>query len=103
MLVHVCKMMHNAIMPKDAAITVRLPFSIKRALEASARRDRRSLSAQIAGYLERGVAEEPQGHDEPGRLLGLFEGGPVPSEEEFARVRRVLWRSLGKRRSRGGA
>lgn len=90
-------------MPKDAAVTVRLPQSLKRALEARARRERRSLSAQIAAYLERDVADESAGGDAPGRLLGLFEGGPVPSDADFTRVRRLMWGSLGKRRSRRGA
>jgi hypothetical protein len=97
-------MMQNAsAMPKDAAVTVRLPPSLKRALEARARRERRSLSAQIAAYLERGVAEESAVADAPGRLLGLFVGGPVPSDEDFAHARRLLWGSLGKRRGHRGA
>jgi hypothetical protein len=90
-------------MPKDAAVTVRLPQSLKRALEARARRERRSLSAQITAYLERDVADESAVGDAPGRLLGLFEGGPIPSEADFTRVRRLMWGSLGKRRSRRGA
>jgi hypothetical protein len=90
-------------MPKDAAVTVRLPPSLKRALEARARRERRSLSAQIAAYLERGVAEESAVVDAPGRVLGLFVGGPVPSDEDFAHARRLLWGSLGKRRGHRGA
>jgi hypothetical protein len=97
-------MMQNAsAMPKDAAVTVRLAPSLKRALEARARRERRSLSAQIAAYLERGVAEESAVADAPGRLLGLFVGGPVPSDEDFAHARRLLWGSLGKRRGHRGA
>jgi hypothetical protein len=95
--------MQDAAMPKDAAVTVRLPQALKRALEARARRERRSLSAQIAAYLERGVAEEPAPVDWRGQLLSLFAGGPVPSEEDFTRVRRLLWGSLGKRRNRRGA
>ncbi len=90
-------------MAKDAAVTVRLPQALKRALEVRARRERRSLSAQIAAYLERGVADESTPGVTPGRLLGLFEGGPVPSDEDFTRARRLLWGSLGKRRSRRGA
>jgi hypothetical protein len=95
--------MQYAAMARDAAVTVRLPQSLKRALEARARREHRSLSAQIAAYLERGVADESSVGDAPGRLLGLFEGGPVPSDADFTRVRRMLWGSLGKRRSRRGA
>jgi len=90
-------------MAKDAAVTVRLPQALKRTLEEQARRERRSLSAQIAAYLERGVTAEASPRGMPGRLLGLFEGGPVPSEEDFAHVRRLLWGSFGKRRGRRGA
>ena len=82
-------------MAKDAAVMVRLPQSLKGALEAQARREHRSLSAQIAAYLERGVAEEPVVADASGRLLGLFEGGPLPSDADFTRARRLLWGSLG--------
>lgn len=102
-LADVFRMMQNAAMAKDSAVTVRLPQPLKRALEARARRERRSLSAQIAAYLERGVADDSATETTPGRLLGLFEGGPVPSDEDFQRVRRLLWGSLGKRRSRRGA
>src|SRR5262245_4359449 len=102
-LARVCNPMQDAAMAKDAAVTVRLPLALKRTLEARARRERRSLSAQIAAYLERGVASDPVPDDRPGKLLGLFEGGPVPSDDDFARVRRQLWGTLGKRRSRRGA
>jgi hypothetical protein len=90
-------------MAKDAAVTVRLPPSLKRALEARAKREHRSLSAQIAAYLERGLAQEPLVTDARGRLLGLFKGDPVPSDADFARARRLLWGSLGKRRGRRSA
>jgi hypothetical protein len=33
------------------------------------------------------------------RLLGLYEGTLVPSERDFAEVRRQLWGSLGKLRA----
>jgi len=88
-------------MPKDSAITVRLPRALKRTLEARAKQERRSLSAQIAAYLERSVESEPRAAGAPGQLLGLFEGGPVPSDEDFARARRLLWGSLGRRSRRG--
>ena len=81
-------------MAKDAAVMVRLPQSLKGALEA--RREHRSLSAQIAAYLERGVAGEPVVADASGRLLGLFEGGPLPSDADFTRARRLLWVLSGR-------
>lgn len=90
-------------MAKDAAVTVRLSQALKRTLEEHARRERRSLSAQIAAYLERGVESESAPREMPGRVIGLFEGGPVPSDQDFAYARRLLWGSLGKRGSRRGA
>jgi plasmid stability protein len=93
--------MQNAYMAKDSAITVRLPASLKRELRARARRERRSLSAQITACLEREVANTEGGSSRKGKLLGLFAGTPVPSERDFARVRRMLWGSLGRKRTRG--
>ncbi len=90
-------------MAKDAAVTIRLPASLKRELQTRARRERRSLSAQITACLEREVASSRGGGSRKGKLLGLFAGTPVPSERDFARVRRLLWGSLGGRRRRGAS
>ncbi len=88
-------------MAKDAAVTIRIPAALKRGLQARARRERRSLSAQITACLEREVAStEPEGARK-GKLLGRFAGTPVPTERDFARVRRMLWGSLGSKRARG--
>jgi hypothetical protein len=94
--------MHNAYMAKDSAVTVRLPAALKKELQARARRERRSLSAQITACLEREVAKTEAGTSRKGKLLGLFAGTPVPSERDFAHVRRMLWGSLGRKRA-GGA
>jgi hypothetical protein len=88
-------------MAKDAAITVRLPASLKRELQARARRERRSLSQQITACLEREVASTRSAASRKGKLLGLYAGTPVPSKRDFDRVRRMLWGSLGARRARG--
>ncbi|MSP61518.1 MAG: hypothetical protein EXR72_14500 [Myxococcales bacterium] len=89
-------------MAKEAVITVRIPSELKRKLEISARQDRRSLSAQIATYLERGVADEGA---RPGRggLLGMFEGrgGPIPTDEDFAKVRKA-WDVVDERWKKRG-
>lgn len=90
-------------MPKDAAVTVRIPLELKRRLEARARREKRSLSAQITTCLEREVADEsppPRGRRS---LLGLYAGTPVPTDRDFVNARRSLWNSLGVRRARRGA
>jgi len=93
--------MQTAYMAKDAAVTIRIPAALKRGLQARARRERRSLSAQITACLEREVANGEGGGGTKGKLLGLFAGTPVPSERDFARVRRMLWGSLGRKRARG--
>ena len=90
-------------MAKDAAITVRLPMALKQALQAHARHQRRSLSAQIAACLEREIAKEPSVRGVHGKLLGLYAGTRVPSNADFARVRRRLWGSLERGRSRRGS
>ena len=96
--------MQDEYMSKDAAITVRISIGLKRRLEALARQERRSLSAQVATCLEENMDARPDGATEqPARLLGLFEGGRVPAEKDFAEVRRLLWGSLGKRVRRGRA
>ncbi len=88
---------------KDAAVTVRIPLGLKRRLEAVARRERRSLSAQITSMLEKEAQKEPV---EPvagaphGRLLGRFEGTRLPSDEDLSEVRRLLWGALGRRAGR---
>ena len=89
--------MHDASMSKDAAITVRIPLQLKRRIEALARQERRSLSAQVATCLEENLASRTQEPAvEPARLLGLFEGARVPTDSELEEVRRLLWGGLGR-------
>jgi hypothetical protein len=93
-------MHQNADMAKDAAVTVRVPLGLKRRLEALARRERRSLSAQITAMLEKEGQEESVATARRGRLLGRFEGTRLPSDEEFEEVRRLLWGALERRSGR---
>ena len=90
-------------MNKNAAVTVRIPLDLKRRLEERARREKRSLSAQITTCLEREVADVPPPVRAPGRLLGLYRGTPVPTDRDLAVVRRQLWGKLATRRTRRGA
>ncbi len=82
-------------MARDAAITVRLPLDLKRRLEERAELERRSISAQVVYELERAVAAERI----PGRgsAMGLFAGARLPSDEDLAEVRALLWGRLGRR------
>jgi hypothetical protein len=72
-------------MKRDSAVTIRLPSALKRELLARARRERRSLSAQITAYLEREVAQRAARRGRGGKLLGLYEGARLPSDAEFAK------------------
>ena len=96
-------MLHSEYIKKEAAITVRIPARLKQQLEACSRRERRSLSGQVATYLERGLASEPDAEVGTGRILGLYQGTSVPTERDFAHVRRLLWAPLAAKRSRHAA
>lgn len=87
-------------MSKDGAVTVRIPLSLKRRLEAVARRERRSLSAQITAVLERDARDDAVAAEPGGKLLGRYEGTPVPSNEDLVEVRRLLWGALRRRSGR---
>jgi hypothetical protein len=83
-------------MNKEAAVTVRLPLALKRRIEARAKRERRSLSAQVVWELEQALASEPK-PEAPRPALGMFAGGRVPTDEEIAEVRALLWGRMGRR------
>jgi predicted transcriptional regulator len=90
--------MQNAYMTrKDAAVTLRLPDSLKRRFSERARRQRRSLSAQLLHDLETVLAEERE-ETAAGRFLGLYAGSRVPTEADIKRVRGLLWGKLGVQR-----
>jgi plasmid stability protein len=95
---------HNAYMSKDAAVTVRIPNQLKRQLEVQARRERRSLSAQVVTYLEQAVASHaPPSRSAPAAFLGRYAGMRLPNDSDFAEVRAMLWGSLGQDRERRGS
>lgn len=88
--------MQNAYMPKDAAITVRVPHRLKRSLERRARREHRSISAQVLHELERAVEREPEPTARK-PAVGRLAGGRVPSDDDFVEIRSMLWGRLGRR------
>lgn len=93
-------MFHDDDMAKDAAITIRIPASLKRSLEARAKAQHRSVSAQVVAHIERALTERSDDVGGNGRFLGLFEGTRLPSDEEIQEVRDLLWGSesrLGRR------
>jgi len=96
-------MQNDYMADKEAVVTVRIPVSLKRRLEAWARKERRSLSAQIRAVLERSDGENGIGVKGEGPLLGRYEVGPVPNDADFREVRQLLWGSLGKVRRRRAA
>ena len=82
---------------KDAALTIRLPASLKRRFEARAESQHRSLSAQVVADLER-VADELELSSSAvgGRFLGRFSGTAMPTDEDLAEVRSLLWGRIGR-------
>jgi hypothetical protein len=89
-------MVHYAYMNRDATITLRIPVSLKRRLEARARRMRRSLSSQLVHDLDtmlQGMTPERA----PCRFLGRYQGSRIPTDAEIAEVRSAMWDSLGGR------
>ena len=85
-------------MAKHAAITVRLPVDLKQRLSRRARREKRSLSAQVEYELVRALAEEAtEGNRARKPSAGRYAGTPVPTDADFAEVRALLWGRLGRR------
>jgi|RhiMetdeSRZDD1v2_1073273.scaffolds.fasta_scaffold2989308_1 hypothetical protein len=93
--------MQIAYMPKEAAITVRLPESLKRRLTARAKTQRRSLSAQVVQDLQSVVGESGE-EGVGGEFLGMFRGSRVPTDHDIAEVRALLWGRLRNGRVRRG-
>lgn len=88
--------MHNAYMPKTSAITIRVPLSLKKRLEARAKAQHRSLSAQVVAELETLSSGLALDGVEKGRFLGIYEGTTLPSDEDFQEVRALLWGDAGR-------
>ena len=79
------------------AITVRVPASLKRRLEAAARSARRSVSAEIVHCLDQSLAERERVATRPARSpIGRFVGAKIPSDKDFRGVRAILWGRLGR-------
>ncbi|MBI2203692.1 MAG: ribbon-helix-helix protein, CopG family [Candidatus Rokubacteria bacterium] len=89
---------------KDAVLTIRVPLATRRRLQALARREGRSLSAQAERLIEQGL--DPQAVAAARRgvrpLAGALHGGAVPALAEFRAARRALTTAL-RRRTRGRA
>lgn len=87
--------MHNEYMANDAAMTIRIPSSLKRRLEARAAEQHRSLSAQVAADLE-SVLDSVSHSGVKGRFLGLYEGTAVPTDDDIEEVRSLLWGNMSR-------
>lgn len=83
-------------MMKSAAISVRIPVGLKQRLVVRAKAEHRSLSAQIAYDLEAAARTDP-GKVRGGKILGLFATSRVPTDEDVAAARALLWGRLQKR------
>lgn len=86
---------HYTCMKRSSAITVRLPDSLKRRLRSRAAAEHRSLSAQVVADLERIVGEAATPSTDEGRFLGLYSGTALPTDQDIADARRLLWGQLG--------
>lgn len=75
-------MVQNESMTHDAAMTIRIPSSLKRRLEARAEEQHRSLSAQVVADPERSL-ESLSRSAVKGRFLGLYEGTAVPTDDDL--------------------
>ena len=92
--------MQIAYMRKDAAITIRLPASVKQRLESRASSQHRSLSAQVVAELEQVSQERGPSPGAPRLVPGTFAGTAMPTDGDIAEVRRLLWGTLGRRGER---
>jgi hypothetical protein len=90
-------MMQNDCMSNDAAVTMRLPTLLKKRLEARARQEHRSLSAQMLHDLDLAAAASAA-VPRRGRFLGLYADTPVPTDAEILEVRARLWGRLAAAR-----
>jgi len=87
---------------KDAVLTVRLASATRKRLEAVARREGRSLSAQVERLIEQGMTAAEPGRRGPRhrgarRLAGALRAERVPALTEFREVRALLSASLLRR------
>jgi hypothetical protein len=91
-------------MTKDAVVTVRMRSALRRQIEGVARKEGRSLSAQIERLVEAGLeTSESRGtlpKRRPQALSGLFAGARVPTIEDFRSVRSEISQSLRRRTGR---
>ena len=94
-------MIQNQYMTKNAAVTIRLPGSLKRNLEDRAQKQQRSLSAQVLHDLEMTVKDSAR-PVVAGKILGLFQGSRMPTEQDLKHVRSLLWGHLGRRQENRG-
>lgn len=85
-------------MTKEASITVRVPAALKSRLARRAKREHRSVSAQVLVELERAFADESAAPSARASALGLFAGAALPSDEDLQEIRAALWGRLGEPR-----
>jgi plasmid stability protein len=88
----------KCIMPKNSAVTVRLPIDLKRRLAARAEKERRSVSAQIVAELSHALESEAPPSGATRTPLGLFAGARLPRARDFDDIRKSIWGKLGARR-----
>lgn len=93
----------NKYMAATAVITVRIDPQLLAALKEKARRDGRTVSAEVVQLVRREVSPAPK-PSRPKRTMGMFPNFEAPDLDELVAARRELSRSLRRRagRKRGG-
>ena len=96
--------MHSAYIritvKKDAVLTVRLPAATRRRLEALARQEGRSMSAQAERLIEQGMSAGVRARGRlrtTSSLAGVLRGERVPTVADFQEVRALISASLLRR------
>jgi hypothetical protein len=84
-------------MRNGSLASLRKPINVKSQIDTPARRVKPCLPLPIAADQKCGGPRPPAPRRTRRRLLGLYEGTPVPSEQDFTAVRRPLRGLLASR------
>jgi hypothetical protein len=80
-------------------MTVRLDPRLLDALKQRARREGRSVSAEVVRLIQKEVSPSPSLARKRGRTMGMFPNFEAPELAEFKRVRQQAAKLIGRRRT----
>jgi hypothetical protein len=81
-------------MAASAVVTVRIEPALLAALKRKARREGRSVSAEVVGLVRAGVLPQEQTSAKPVRSMGMFADFEAPELDDLLRLRRRFSRLL---------